>query len=238
MGIHHDGSGHADIDLQVYNVKLSEEATPITNQMSSGRCWLFAITNVIRTFTARKLDLGDFQYSQSFLFFYDSLSKANWFLEQMLDLADEPLDSRTVQYLLVSPENDGGQIQMAMNLVEKFGLVPQAVFVESHNSSNSSRLNSLLTSKLREYALDLRTAYADARASFDEGAPRPEGEIRALSAAAARRLKDAQLEEIYRILAITLGAPPKPDEKFTWEYYDKKNKFHRIESTPLDFAKY
>jgi bleomycin hydrolase len=37
------------------------------------------------------------------------LSKANYFLENMLDLADTPLDDRLVQNLMSEPENDGGQ---------------------------------------------------------------------------------------------------------------------------------
>lgn len=84
------------------------------------------MTNVIRLHMQKKYDLKDFQLSQSYLFFYDSLSKANYFLEQMLELADEDLDSRIVQHLFQSPENDGGQWDLAVNLVENFGLVPQA----------------------------------------------------------------------------------------------------------------
>jgi len=131
---------------QVYNVKLSTEGNPVTNQKSSGRCWLFASTKCVssllsrprpcprtlavvvsscacsrtdsgdaptysylRIMLARKLDLDEFQLSQSYLFFYDSLSKANFFLESMLDLAETPIDDRTVKYLMTEPENDGGQ---------------------------------------------------------------------------------------------------------------------------------
>ncbi|GAA5874794.1 hypothetical protein JCM3774_003442 [Rhodotorula dairenensis] len=224
---------------QVFNVKLSTEGKPITNQKSSGRCWLFSATNYLRIILARKLDLDEFQFSQSYLYFYDSLSKANYFLENMLDLADTPLDDRLVQNLMSEPENDGGQWDMLVNLLDTFGLVPQAVYPESTNSSATGRLDGLLTAKLREYALELRTLHDAALKSLAETHEgRPYGERKALAAQSARKRKDEQLAEIYRILAITLGQPPKPDDKFVWEYYDKKSsKYHRVETTPKQFYK-
>lgn len=51
-------------DTQIFNTRLEYEATPVTNQMSSGRCWLFASTNVIRYDIAQKLKVKDFQLSQ------------------------------------------------------------------------------------------------------------------------------------------------------------------------------
>lgn len=211
----------------VFNVECSPEGTPVANQLASGRCWLFATTNVARIFTARKFRLGEFQLSQvrrllnlpcvsparrsltlarsqSYLFFWDHLAKANYFLEQMLDLADEPLDSRTVQYLLANgPAQDGGQWDLAVALVEEYGLVPQTVYPESFNSSNSAALDGLLTSKLREMALTLRKAV---RAHASTGARKKD------VITEARVLKDRMLREIFRILTITLGEPPKPDE--------------------------
>jgi hypothetical protein len=128
------------------------EGNPVTNQLASGRCWLFAMCNVIRSalfsllvsqripptdspfplplvFTSRKYNLDKFQLSQSYLFFHDHLSKANYFLEQIVDLVDEPLESRTVTFLLENgPAQDGGQWDLAVNIVESFGLVPVRLF--------------------------------------------------------------------------------------------------------------
>lgn len=87
-------------DLAVFNHTV-DAVGPVTNQLASGRCWLFATLNTIRIPLARKLKVDVFEFSQSYLFFYDSLHKANWFLEQMVDLAGEPIDSRTVQFMLV-----------------------------------------------------------------------------------------------------------------------------------------
>lgn len=110
-------------DTQTFNVKIPFEGSPVTNQRSSGRCWLFATTNVLRVAVMKKYNLKEFELSQAYLFFWDKMEKANWFLEQMIDTADLDLDSRLVQELLGAPVNDGGQWDMAANLVVKYGLV-------------------------------------------------------------------------------------------------------------------
>lgn len=225
-------------DQHVYNTKISLEGSPVTNQKSSGRCWLFAMTNLVRIEIQKRLDIEEFELSQSYLFFVDSLSKANYFLEQMLDLAETPLDDRLVQVLLAEPENDGGQFDMIVGLVETFGLVPKSAYPESFNSSATGRLDSLLTSKLREYALELRALYAAALRNLDEVSDKSHAEKRSLAVQSCRKRKEEQMAEVYRILAITLGTPPMPTDKFTWEFYSKKDKkYHRYETTPLDFVK-
>lgn len=110
-------------DTQNFNIKIKLEGAPITNQRSSGRCWLFAATNVFRVAIMRRYNLKEFELSQSYLFFWDKLEKANYFLEQVLDTTDEELDGRLVQTLMASPVGDGGQWDMVANLVEKYGLV-------------------------------------------------------------------------------------------------------------------
>lgn len=210
-------------DEKVFNVDLKGAVDgkypgPVVNQKSSGRCWLFATTNVLRYNVVEQLKLGDFELSQSYLFFYDKLEKANYFLENMLDLTDETLDSRLVSFLNEAPVNDGGQWDMAFNLLEKYGAIPQALFPESFSSSASAKLGRLLTSKLREYALMLRGAAATG-GSLDQ----------------LRKIKSGFMAEVYSTLCITLGTAPKPDEPFTWDYYDKAGKFHTWTGTPLEF---
>jgi bleomycin hydrolase len=99
-------------DQQVFSVKIPFEGAPITNQRSSGRCWLFAATNVFRVALMKRHNLDKFELSQAYLFFHDKLEKANYFLEQVLDTVDTDLDSRLVQTLLASPVGDGGQWDM------------------------------------------------------------------------------------------------------------------------------
>jgi len=143
-------------DAHVFNTRLPYVATPITNQRSSGRCWLFASTNVIRYDISQKLKLKDFQLSQSYLFFYDKLEKSNYFLELAIETAGESLEDRLVNHLFKDPIGDGGQLDMAINILERYGVVPQTLYPESYSSSASGRLNRLLTTKLREQALALR----------------------------------------------------------------------------------
>ncbi|KAI8334944.1 peptidase C1B, bleomycin hydrolase [Chlamydoabsidia padenii] len=208
----------ANKDTHVFNVRLELEGA-ITNQKQSGRCWLFAGTNVLRLAVIRKYKLNDdFELSQNYLFFYDKLEKANWFLENMIDLADKEVSDRVVQYLLTSPVGDGGQWDMFVNVVEKYGVVPKSVYPETYASSSSSKLNWLVTVKLREFATQIRKAAADG-----------------VSNNSIRLLKQDMLEDIYRIMVIFLGEPPK---KFDWEATDKNGKFVSVpDTTPQKFMK-
>ncbi|BGO99973.1 bleomycin hydrolase [Rhodotorula toruloides] len=216
------------LDQMLFNNKIELEGEPVANQLASGRCWLFALCNVVRIFTSRKFNLGEFQLSQSYLYFYDHLSKANWFLEQMIELYHEDLNSRTMQFLLTNaPAQDGGQWDMAVALVLEFGLVPQTVYPESWNTSHSDALDGLLTSKLREMALDLQVYMRDKEKGMSQSA----------LVRAARQVKSGMMKEIYRILTICCGTPPKPDQEFTWEFEDKDKKAHKIVTTPREFAR-
>ncbi|KAI8093249.1 peptidase C1B, bleomycin hydrolase [Halteromyces radiatus] len=205
-------------DTHVFNVKLDLEGA-ITNQKQSGRCWLFAGTNVLRLAVINKYKLkDDFELSQSYLFFYDKLEKANWFLENMIDLAHKDISDRVVQYLLSSPVGDGGQWDMFVNVVSKYGVVPKSEYPETFASSSSSRLNWLVTVKLREFATQIRKAV-----------------VEGVSINSVRLLKKDMLEDIHRIMVIFLGEPPK---SFDWEATDKDGKFVSVRNlTPQKFFK-
>lgn len=232
-------------DTFIFNVSLPYIPRPITNQRSSGRCWLFSSTNVLRYTIAQHPSVGladdaEFQLSQSYLFFYDKLEKSNYYLENSIELADKPLDDRLVQYLSMAPLNDGGQWDMVVNLFERYGVVPQPIYPESFSSSNSGRMDSLLTTKVREHALRLRKLDQALRNSewhvdlINKGQEERAAEARV---GILRKKKEDFLREIYNILAICLGVPPSPKEKFTWEYYDKDKKARSWTGTPIEFYK-
>lgn len=188
------------------------ESGKITDQKSSGRCWLFAGLNTMRFEIMKKLNLKTFELSQNYQMFYDKLEKANYFLESIIKTSDEPLDGRLVNFLLQNPMQDGGQWDMFAALIEKYGCVPKYVMPETYHSSNTADMVRLLTAKLREDALILRAETGDKMA-----------------------LKEKMLGEIYRMLCICLGTPP---EKFDFEYRDKDKNFHRDAGlTPLEFYK-
>lgn len=114
----------------VYSHKIPKEE-PVTYQKSSGRCWLFAATNVIRVKMIEKYKLSKFEFSQAHLLFYDKLEKANYFLNNIIKTRNEPTGERLVQYLLQAPVQDGGQFDMFRNIVNKHGLLPKSAYPES-----------------------------------------------------------------------------------------------------------
>ncbi|ORX34978.1 peptidase C1B, bleomycin hydrolase [Kockovaella imperatae] len=210
-------------DNKVFNLQLkglgakNEYPGPRVNQGSSGRCWLFATCNVLRYNVMEQLKIEDFELAQAYLFFYDKLEKANHYLENMIELADEPNDSRTVSFLNREPLGDGGQWDMAVNILEKYGCVPKTIYPESFSSMASGKLNNMILSKLREFAIVLRE------------------QAKTQSVSSLRKTKSEMMTQIYTTLSITLGAPPHPDEPFTWDYYDSENKFHHWRGSPKEF---
>ena len=190
----------------------------VTNQKSSGRCWGFAGLNLFRIYLGRKYNLKKFEFSQNYFIFCDKLEKSNYFLENIIKIADEPLDGRLVMHLLTDPIQDGGQWHMFVNLIEKYGVLPQTEMPESFQSSQSMRMNRMITRKLRGFAKDLRAAY-------EKGADTKK----------LRVMKDDMLRSIYQMLTISLGSPP---DKFEWQIRDKDKKFHRFEKlNPKQFYK-
>jgi bleomycin hydrolase len=188
----------------------------ITNQESSGRCWLFASLNVMRQKVIENYSLSDFEFSQNYSFFWDQLEKANLFLEGIIETRNEDKTHRKVEWLLKNPINDGGIWNGFVNVVEKYGVVPTEAMPETNSSNNTRWMSRLIIRKLREDAIILRNME---NASIEE----------------LRERKIEMLGEIYRILAINLGEPP---TSFTWRYKDTDGNISDLkEYTPLSFYK-
>ncbi|KAI0388959.1 peptidase C1-like family protein [Xylariaceae sp. FL0594] len=234
-------------DQQVFNVRIPLEGDPITNQRASGRCWLFASTNVFRVALMKKYNLASFELSQAYLFFWDKLEKANFFLENVIATTDMDLDSRLVQRLLADPVSDGGQWDMVYNLVDKYGLVPQALYPDSWSASSSATLNYVVVGKLREYALTLRKLIRGS----GSGNGRERGGNRGGNGgndssyhyytrmeASVLAEKERMMREIHGILVLALGPPPPASDKaFEWSFVDADGKARTVRKTPLDFAR-
>jgi len=205
----------AKTDMQ-HTFSLELKTGKITSQNKSGRCWLFAGLNTMRFKIMKDLNLKNFELSQTYQMFFDKIEKANYFLENILETLDEKTDSRIIMWLLNAPLNDGGQWDMFTSIVEKYGVVPKGTMPETFASSNSARMNQILTLKLRGYASILREEHRNGK-TLDQ----------------LKSVKQEMVFEFYRLLTMFLGVPPK---KFTFEYTDKDKKFHRdIDITPKEF---
>ena len=201
-----------------YSDVVNNEMKKVTNQKSSGRCWGFAGLNLMRISLAEKYNLGNFEFSQNYFMFFDKLEKSNYFLENILKTLDKSYDSRLMMHLLDSPVQDGGQWDMFVNLIEKYGAVPQSVMAESFQSSQSRMMNQFLTRKLREFAWTLRKMNTKGKKLSE-----------------LRKEKEKMMSVIYSMLCVCLGNPP---NKFDWQTRDKKNKFIRLtDLNPVDFYK-
>lgn len=188
----------------------------ITDQKSSGRCWLFTGLNVLRAKMIDKYDLPGMEFSQNYLFFYDQLEKANLFLQGVIDTKNLPFDDRKVDWLFSNPLSDGGQFTGVSDLIMKYGLVPSDAMPETYQANNTSQMAMLLKLKLREDGLALRDAAASGASDKK-----------------LQKMKVSFLSEIYRMLALCLGEPP---TEFVWTRCDKDNKVvSRKTYTPESF---
>ncbi|HKL61557.1 MAG TPA: C1 family peptidase [Acholeplasma sp.] len=193
------------------------ETLPVTNQKSSGRCWLFAGLNVIRELVSNKLELKEFEFSQNYQAFFDKFEKINFFLESMDDFLVCDNDDRTLKHLLQSGIQDGGQWDMFVSLVEKYGVVPKEAMPETHASSNTAQMNRFINIKLRQYAARAR-ALANKNKLND-----------------VQVLKEQTLEALYGFLVTNFGVPPKT---VNFEYINKKKEHNFVKNlTPLEFYK-
>jgi len=192
-------SGALDTYFSVETKKQS-----ITNQKSSGRCWMFSGMNVLRANFAKRTDSLKVTFSQDYLFFYDQLEKANLMLQGIIDTGKKPIDDQRVQFFFHHPLNDGGTFCGVADLTEKYGLVPTEVQPETYSAESTAVMRRIISSKLREQGLELRRMVADGKKAKD-----------------IQQRKTEMLGEIYHMLVITLGEPVK---EFNYAFRDKNGK--------------
>lgn len=192
----------------------------IHDQKSSGRCWMFSGFNVLRAnFAKQHADTLAVEYSHDYLFFYDQLDKANLMLQGVIDTAKKPMDDTRVQFFFKNPLNDGGTFCGVSDLADKYGLVPKSVQPETFSAENSAKMSSMISSKLREFGLELRQMAADGK-----------------KPAAIKARKTEMLSTVYRMLCLTLGEPVK---EFTYAFRNKDGKTvgEARRYTPKEFFK-
>ena len=204
-----------EIENVNFDFEINIKTLSAANQKASGRCWIFAATNVLREMIVNELNLGEFELSQSYVAFYDRLEKCNYVLETIIELLDKDYDDRTLTFVLQSGIGDGGQWDMFVNVVNKYGLCPKHVFPETATSSGTRDTNLLINFNLRKFAAEAKELY----------------EKKGL--AEVRRAKDELLNKIYFLLIDAYGVPPK---SFNFEYTDKDDNYHVVNDlSPLSF---
>lgn len=190
----------------------------ITDQHSSGRCWMFTSMNVLRPSIMEKYNLSHFDFSHNYTYFWDIFEKSNLFLENIITTASKPMDDREVTTYFQSPVNDGGVWNLYYNVAQKYGVVPQEVMPETAHSNNTSQMVNILNEKLRLGGYTLREMAAAGKSAKD-----------------LRAEKKEILKDVYRILSLCLGEPP---HTFTWRYKDKEGNIKELANyTPLQFYK-
>ena len=175
-----------------HSFSLELKQGEITDQKQSGRCWMFSALNTMRYRIIKDYKLETFELSQAYPLFFDKLEKSNYFLESIIKTLDEDLQGRLVKHILADPLGDGGQWDMFVNLVNKYGVVPKYAMPEVNASSSTREMDSYLTKMLRSFAKDLRKAHQEGK-SLEE----------------LEKMKDGFNEDIYRALTLILGTPPK-----------------------------
>ena len=197
-----------------FSIKVNSKG--ITDQQSSGRCWLFTGLNVMRAKTLARFGFDSFEFSEVYPFFWDQLEKSNLFLQGIIDTGKFPMSDQTVEWLFKHPLSDGGTFTGVADIISKYGLVPKEVMPETHSSENTARMANLITLKLKEYGLQLRDMIA-------KGA----------KPAALEKEKTQMLGTVYRMLALNLGVPP---TEFDYVRRDAKGNPVEVENhTPMTF---
>lgn len=193
----------------------TEQGEP-TDQKKSGRCWYFASLNTLRQIVMKKLNVESFEFSETHLFFYDQLEKANTFLEHIIRTADRDILDREVQIIFNGAIYDGGYWEYFVPLCLKYGLIPKSEGPETFHSGDTYMFSKQMDLRLRQKAMEMRKAKKDGKGEDD-----------------LRKMKNDVLSDIYNIAVKALGEPV---QEFSFAYRDKDKNFHRLDKmTPVEF---
>lgn len=201
-----------------FQFSVETKKAGITNQKKSGRCWIFATFNVMKTKILESLKVEEFEFSQNFIHFYDKLEKANSLFNIAIENPSFTIDTRLFTTLYKDPVSDGGYWGFIPNLISKYGICPKSAMPETFSSSNTYQMNTILHYVTINTIVDIKKAQENKESSEN-----------------ILKIKNDGLYTIYQVLVKSLGMPPK---KFTYEYRDKDKNYQKIENiTPLEFLK-
>ena len=197
--------------------KYKVDVKGITNQYSSGRCWMFTSMNVLRPMVMKKLNIDEFDFSHNYNYFWDIFEKCNLFLSNAIATADRDMMDRDVDFYFKNPIGDGGVWNLFYNVASKYGVVPQSVMPETAHSNNTRQMRTVLNERMRAGGYKLRTMIADKKSQKEVAAE-----------------KTAIMKDVYRVLSLCLGVPP---TEIDWRYTDKNGEVKTLKTTPIEFFK-
>lgn len=220
------GSLHATTDYEeVRNISyvflntIKKKNVKATNQGSSGRCWIFSGLNIFRHNVIKALDLDNFEFSETYLFFWDKFERSNCFLQWVNDIVykDQVIDNNDnfFNYLIDNEKwmSDGGYWNNFANLVEKYGLIPKSSMPETYQSDYSEDMNIVIMDILQSCAVNL--------SKLDK------------HNSGRNTIITCTLKQIYNTLVKFLGEPP---QKVKWDYTNESGESAIIDNlTPLSF---
>ncbi|WP_444704839.1 C1 family peptidase [Mycoplasma sp. 332] len=205
--------------IKKHNFVFSHETKVgnITNQKASGRCWIFAGLNSIRTKLMEEFNVESLELSQNYIHFFDKLEKANFYLNWIenegLKLENE---DRLFRYFNTNPVSDGGYWDFFTNLIKKYGIVTKDAMNESFSSEATGEMVEQINWRLKAYTAKMRQTFLQTN------------DLNKVSL-----LKEKALEDVYNILVKSLGKPPK---EFKFEYMNKDKKYVSLDKmTPVEF---
>lgn len=193
-----------------------------TDQGQSGRCWLFAMLNQFRHVIIKNLAIDDFEFSEVYLQFYDKLERVNYLLQWFIDHSSEfDVKGREIYHMLFAEGtylSDGGQWQYALNLVKKYGLIPKSIMPETYTSNYTDEMNKEILNIVLP-AISKIYNYLHKNDNNDNNDNNDANDANVID---VYNLKECIVHQIYDVLVKYLGTPPKPDEKFIWNYTTSK----------------
>lgn len=204
-----DGVNH---NLDSFNVEV--KTMPVCNQRQSGRCWIFAGLNVLREHIAKQLGINNFQLSQNYISFFDKLEKSNYAMQNLISIRNKEIGDRELDFILNEPVNDGGQWDMFVSLIKKYGVMPKANHYETKQSENTMISDKLVNSSLRQFASLVRGKTDDE----------------------CEKLRLEYLEKFFNLFVASFGYAT---ETFNFTYKDKDGNLVDLgEFTPQSFSKH
>jgi len=182
----------------VFLNSIKKKKLKATNQGYSGRCWIFSGLNVFRHNIINGLELENFEFSETYLYFWDKFERSNCFLQWIREYMDKKeypdLSGNKMFEYLVDPEkymSDGGYWTFFANLIEKYGLIPKTAMPETFQSEYSDDMNKILMDILHSTANKMRKTKKDKHDLIIE----------------------ESLKQVYNTLVKFLGEPP---STFDW----------------------